>query len=79
MLLLGWISVRGWGARVVEVLSSLYIGFASTFWGGVIGGLWGFADAFLAGLVFALLYNAFAHRGLPERATILGHTEQPAH
>jgi hypothetical protein len=69
----------GLGRKVVEVLSSLYLGFASTFWGGVIGGLWGFADAFLAGLLFALLYNAFAGRKLAERTSILGRIEQPAH
>jgi hypothetical protein len=60
ILLLGWVSATGWGARLVEVFSSLYLGYTSTFLGAVIGGLWAFGDAFLGGLVLAFFYNALA-------------------
>ncbi len=79
MLFLGWVSATGWGAKIVEVLSSLYVGYASTFLGGVIGGLWGFADAFLAGLLLTLLYNAFAAGRRAQHVSVLGQTEQVAH
>ncbi len=78
VLLLGRVSGGGWGARLVEVLSSVYLGYASTFLGGLIGGLWAFADGFLAGLVLAFFYNAFAGPR-SEPVSILKRTEQPAH
>jgi hypothetical protein len=79
IMTLGWISAAGWGARVVEALSSVYLGFASTFLGGVIGGLWAFADGFLGGLILAALYNYFAAWRHGEEPSILKHSEQPAH
>jgi hypothetical protein len=79
MVCLGWIAAAGWGVKIVEALSSLYLGFAATFVGGLIGGLWGFADAFLAGLVLAFPYNGFAGWKHAENVSILGQTEQPAH
>ncbi|MGE5276893.1 MAG: bacteriophage holin [Acidobacteriota bacterium] len=79
IMLLGWISASGWGARFVDVLSSLYLGYSSTFAGGVIGGLWAFGDAFLGGLVLALLYNALAGRGRAEKAAGFSRSAQPAH
>jgi hypothetical protein len=60
IMLLGWMAALGWGTRLVELFSSLYRGYAPTLTGGIVGGLWGFGDAFLAGLVMTTLYNAFA-------------------
>lgn len=78
MMVLGWVSEGGWGARIVDVLSSLYVGFSSTFLGGVFGGLWGFADGFLTGLVLIFFYNAFVGKGASTER--LGHAlEQPSH
>jgi hypothetical protein len=80
ILLLGWISGGGWGARLVEVLSSLYVGYSSTFVGGLIGGLWAFADGFIAGLIVAGFYNRFAGFGLAEQVPhVMVETRQPAH
>lgn len=79
ILFLGWIAAAGWGVRLVQVLSSLYVGFAPTFLGGLIGGLWAFVDAFLAGVILALLYNAFSAARRGERVSILDRSEQPAH
>lgn len=79
IMLLGWVSAAGWGTKLVEVLSSLYLGYTSTFLGGVIGGLWGFVDAFFAGLVVSLLYNAFASGKHSEHIHIFNQAEQPVH
>ncbi|HTR04498.1 MAG TPA: bacteriophage holin [Thermoanaerobaculia bacterium] len=67
VMLLGWIAASGWGARVVDLLSSVYLGYAATFLGGLIGGLWAFADAFVAGALFAFFYNALSGRQAAER------------
>ncbi len=60
MLFLGWAAALGWGAGLVGPIAFLYIGFAPSFIGGIIGALWGFADGAIAGALVALLYNAFA-------------------
>ncbi len=57
MVTLGWASSWGWGQELVRVFSSLYIGYAPGFLGGIIGGLWGFGDGFLGGLIIAWVYN----------------------
>ncbi|OPX23484.1 MAG: hypothetical protein B1H03_01530 [Planctomycetales bacterium 4484_113] len=49
-----------WGTPLVEVVGSLYIGYATTLLGSVIGAIWAFADAFIGALILALLYNWIA-------------------
>jgi len=63
VMLLAWISATGWGGRIVDLLSSVYLGLRPTFAGGIIGGLWAFADAFVAGVLFTLVFNAVNGRG----------------
>ena len=58
MLLLGWLSVLGFGTSVVTLMSSMYFGFRPGFTGGIIGALWGFIDAGIGGAIIALIYNA---------------------
>ena len=60
VLVLGWLAAFGWGEKIVEIISSFYIGYASTFWGGIIGGVWAFFDGAIGGAIIALIYNAFA-------------------
>jgi len=62
MLFVGWASILGWGVKFVEVMSSVYIGFAPTFLGGVIGAIWGFIDGAIGGAIIALVYNAIAKK-----------------
>lgn len=57
ILFTGWVSMFGWGTRFVEVMSSLYIGFAPTFFGGIIGAIWAFIDGAIGGAIVALVYN----------------------
>ena len=49
----------GWGTSVVEVLSSLYIGYDATFLGALIGTIWAFVDGFIGGVIIGWLYNRF--------------------
>jgi len=58
MLFIGWVGAFGWGTKIIEVMSSLYIGFKPTFLGGIIGAIWGFIDGAIGGLIIALVYNA---------------------
>jgi hypothetical protein len=62
VLSIGWTSMFGWGTSIVEALSSLYIGYAPTWLGGIIGAAWGFVDGAVGGLIIALVYNAVVGR-----------------
>lgn len=64
MLITGWFSMLGWGNMFVETMSSCYFGYGPSFWGGIIGGIWGFIDAAISGAVFAWLYNVFTEKHL---------------
>lgn len=60
MLLTGWVAMTmGWGEDFVFALRAMYIGYDVTFWGSVIGGIWGFVDMFIGGVILAWLYNLF--------------------
>ncbi|HUY82842.1 MAG TPA: bacteriophage holin [Acidobacteriaceae bacterium] len=56
---LGITAIFGWGAELVKVFASLYIGYAASFAGAIIGALWAFVDGYIAGAVGAWLYNFF--------------------
>jgi len=61
MFLLGIINIFcDWGSGIEEVMSTLYIGYRASILGSIIGGIWGFIDAGVAGLVIAWLYNKLA-------------------
>ena len=62
MLLLGWISIFGWGTRLVVVMSSLYIGYKPTILGGIIGAIWGFVDGAIWGAIIAFVYNLIVRK-----------------
>lgn len=59
MMICGWTSMFDWGGAFVSVMSSIYIGYEPSFIGGIIGGIWGFFDGFIAGGVVAFFYNVF--------------------
>jgi hypothetical protein len=62
MLVLGWMASFGWGVKLVEVLSSIYVGFTPGFAGGITGAVWGFIDGLIGGVIIALTYNFFTRR-----------------
>lgn len=62
MLFIGLASIFGWGTKFVDVFSSVYIGFAPTFLGGIIGAIWGFVDGAIGGAIIALVYNAVVRK-----------------
>ncbi len=62
VLCIGWCAAFGWGTGVVETMSTLYIGYAPTWLGGLIGALWGFFDGAVAGIIIALIYNLFVKK-----------------
>lgn len=47
----------GWGGALVTLLSSIYIGFAPTITGSLIGAVWGFVNGFLWGVIIGWIYN----------------------
>lgn len=58
--LLGLLAMGGYGAGFVRAVSTFYIGYGASFWGAVIGLIWGFVDFFIGGVILAWLYNIFA-------------------
>ena len=59
IMILGWMAMFGWGNKIVDILSSLYIGYAPTWLGGIIGGVWGFFDWAIGAAIVAWIYNMF--------------------
>jgi len=57
IVLLGITSAFGWGTQLMNSLSSIYVGYDVTLLGILIGGLWAAVDAFVFGLLIALIYN----------------------
>ena len=47
----------GYGAKFVEVLGTVYIGYRATFPGSLAGAVWAFFDAGIGGVIIAWLYN----------------------
>jgi hypothetical protein len=52
----------GWGILVVQVLATLFIGYEPTFVGAICGAVWAFVDFFVAGVIFASIYNRLLRR-----------------
>jgi hypothetical protein len=57
LLMIGLLSIYGWGRDIVHLLSSLYCGYAPTFKGALLGALWGFIDGALFGFLFVFFHN----------------------
>ena len=58
MFLLGVANIYcSWGEALLDVLSSIYVGFDSTMKGAMIGLLWGLLDGFIFGLLIGCIYN----------------------
>ena len=51
--------VCSWAQPFVDVVSVMYVGYSASIVGILIGGVWGFVDAFIGGFLFAWLYNKF--------------------
>lgn len=56
-LIAGLTAMAGWGGAYVDVMGSIYIGYAPTVMGALIGAAWAFVDGLIGGAVFAYLYN----------------------
>ena len=57
---LTWLSIAGYGSQdTAEIAKAYYIGYSLTPIGSLIGAVYGFFDAGIACILFALLYNKF--------------------
>lgn len=62
MIIMGFLaSSYNFGLPMVNLIATVYKGYAPGLHGALWGGLWGFVDAFVAGLVFALIYNGISY------------------
>lgn len=57
MFLFGLLAMWGYGLSYVELVGSIYIGYAPSFFGAIFGAIWGFVEGFIVGYLFAWLYN----------------------
>jgi len=53
-------TVSGWGDSLVNLISSLYIGYSASLAGSIIGAIWALIDGLICGALIAWLYNRFA-------------------
>ncbi len=61
MFVLGMLNmILGWGGLIELAMSSVYWGYRPTIVGSIIGGIWGFLDAGIGGVIIAWFYNKFA-------------------
>lgn len=62
-LILGLLAFfSGVGMLAVTNLGSVYVGFAPTLAGSMIGALWGFIDGIVGGLILGFIYNRFTKK-----------------
>lgn len=61
-MVLGWIAAFGWGVKIVDVVSSLYVGYGPSFLGGIIGGVYAFIDWAIGIAIVGWIYNALIGR-----------------
>lgn len=58
-IITAWFIINGYPGVTLVKLRKLYLGYTVTWPGAVIGLAWGFVDAFIAGALFAWIYNIF--------------------
>ena len=56
------LGIYGVGDELTVYLADLYLGLSTSWSGAFIGLIWGFVDAFIAGAIFAWLYNFFSSK-----------------
>jgi hypothetical protein len=45
------------GGDHLKLLDKIYLGYRISYGGSIVGGLWGFVNAFIIGALFAWVYN----------------------
>ena len=61
-LITWWIILLDGASGATNIISSVYRGYNISIGGSFIGLLWGFADGFVGGAIFAWLYNFILSR-----------------
>jgi len=46
-----------YGLPFIRIIGSVYIGYHASFIGSIVGGIWGFVDLFIGGVIIAWVYN----------------------
>ena len=55
---LAWIAACcGYGSTIVNVMATVYIGYSTSFLGGLIGLVWGFFDMFIGAVLVIYVYR----------------------
>ncbi len=54
-----WLLILGSNGSTITKLHKFYPGYTFSWFGGIVGLLWGFVDGFICGVIIAWLYNLF--------------------
>ena len=57
VFLIGLAAMQGYGVEFMQLIASVYPGYTPTVTGSIIGGIIGFIDMGIGGVIFAWLYN----------------------
>ena len=52
-----WLLYWGSPGETISKIGGFYIGYSYSWFGGIIGLIWGFVDGLICGAIFAWLYN----------------------
>jgi len=55
-----WLLAFDASGTTIEKLGKVYLGYSYSWFGGLIGLIWGFVDGLIVGAIFAWLYNKLA-------------------
>jgi hypothetical protein len=58
MLATWWIVLVGSAGHTIITLKNFYSGYSVSYFGGIVGLVWGFASGLISGYLFARIYNA---------------------
>ncbi|MBF0384740.1 MAG: hypothetical protein HQL27_02600 [Candidatus Omnitrophica bacterium] len=45
--------------KLVEIISTVYLGYSSSLKGSFLGGIWGFVDGYISGILIGFIINLF--------------------
>lgn len=68
-LLTYWYLIFGHPGLTLDKLRNIYFGYSVTWFGGIVGLIWGFIDGFIGGAFLAWLYNKFTKEQAPSSET----------
>jgi hypothetical protein len=71
MFLMGLLTNFGMCGKMMEMMSSIFLGFQTGFVGSLIGAAWGFVSGVIEGCLIAIFYNMFLCKNKNDESDLL--------